>query len=103
MDENFILNAFRKMGLDPLSVKMIRDRNTGGPAGYCFVNFRTRQEAYNAVSHLDGKPMPETDPAFNFRLKWALGPRDERKGHSVQAFKGLVMYGRPIRFPNKQF
>ena len=37
MSENFILAAFRKMGEDPLTIKLMRNKYTGEAAGYCFV------------------------------------------------------------------
>jgi len=37
MDENFIRGAFTQMGEIISGVKMMKNKFTGEPAGYCFV------------------------------------------------------------------
>jgi RNA recognition motif. (a.k.a. RRM, RBD, or RNP domain) len=68
MSENFIMAAFRKMGEDPISVKLMRNKFTGEPAGYCFVSFGTDDQAVDAMHKLNGKPIPGTNPVIRFRL-----------------------------------
>ncbi|CAG9863772.1 unnamed protein product [Phyllotreta striolata] len=68
MTETFILTAFRKMGENPLSVKIMRNKFTGEPAGYCFVHFQNDEEAIDAMHKLNGKPIPNTAPTVRFRL-----------------------------------
>jgi len=68
MTESFILNAFRKMGETPLSVKVMRNKFTGEPAGYCFVHFANDDEAIDAMHKLNSKPIPGTNPVVRFRL-----------------------------------
>ncbi|KAF7277836.1 hypothetical protein GWI33_009094 [Rhynchophorus ferrugineus] len=68
MTETFILNAFRKMGENPLSVKVMRNKFTGEPAGYCFVHFANDDEAIDAMHKLNSKPIPGTNPIVRFRL-----------------------------------
>lgn len=68
MTESFILNAFRKMGENPLSVKVMRNKFTGEPAGYCFVHFANDDEAIAAMHKLNSKPIPGTNPVVRFRL-----------------------------------
>ncbi|XP_050312374.1 tRNA selenocysteine 1-associated protein 1 isoform X2 [Anthonomus grandis grandis] len=68
MTESFILSAFRKMGEMPLSVKIMRNKFTGEPAGYCFVHFANDEEAINAMHKLNSKPIPGTNPVVRFRL-----------------------------------
>lgn len=68
MTETFILSAFRKMGENPLSVKVMRNKFTGEAAGYCFVHFATDEEAIDAMHKLNGKPIPGTTPLVRFRL-----------------------------------
>lgn len=41
MTENFVIAAFHTMGEDPQTVRLMRNKYTGEPAGYCFVNFAT--------------------------------------------------------------
>lgn len=68
MTETFILTAFRKMGENPLSCKVMRNKFTGEPAGYCFVHFANDEEAIDAMHKLNGKPIPGTTPVVRFRL-----------------------------------
>ncbi|XP_030764693.1 tRNA selenocysteine 1-associated protein 1 isoform X1 [Sitophilus oryzae] len=68
MTETFILNAFRKMGETPLNVKVMRNKFTGEPAGYCFVHFANDDEAIDAMHKLNSKPIPGTTPPVRFRL-----------------------------------
>jgi RNA recognition motif-containing protein len=49
MTESFILAAFRKMGEDPMTVKLMKNKFTGEAAGYCFVSFVTDESAVNAM------------------------------------------------------
>jgi len=49
MTENFIIAAFRKMGEDPTTVRLMRNKYTGEPAGYCFVNFISDDHALDAM------------------------------------------------------
>lgn len=71
MTEAFILAAFRKMGEDPSTVKLMRNKYTGDPAGYCFVSFKTDDAAIDAMHKLNGKPIPGTNPLVRFRLNSA--------------------------------
>ncbi|CAH1365433.1 hypothetical protein MTP99_001696 [Tenebrio molitor] len=68
MTETFIISAFRKMGENPLNVKVMRNKFTGEAAGYCFVHFATDEEAIDAMHKLNGKPIPGTSPVVRFRL-----------------------------------
>lgn len=71
MTENFILSAFRTMGEEPETVKLMRNKYTGEPAGYCFVNFSSDDRAIDAMHKLNGKPIPGTNPIVRFRLNSA--------------------------------
>lgn len=68
MTESFIMNSFRKMGENPQTVKVMRNKFTGEPAGYCFVHFTNDEEAIDAMHKLNGKPIPGTNPVIRFRL-----------------------------------
>ncbi|CAH1164634.1 unnamed protein product [Phaedon cochleariae] len=68
MTETFILTAFRKMGEAPMSVKVMRNKFTGEPAGYAFVHFANDEEAIDAMHKLNSKPIPNTNPMVRFRL-----------------------------------
>lgn len=62
MTESFIMNAFHKMGEQPQTVKVMRNRYTGEPAGYCFVHFPTDEMALDAMHKLNGKVIPGSNP-----------------------------------------
>ncbi|KAH8298378.1 hypothetical protein KR018_012179 [Drosophila ironensis] len=83
MTENFIIAAFRKMGEDPTTVRLMRNKYTGEPAGYCFVNFISDDHALDAMHKLNGKPIPGTNPIIRFRLNSASNsyklPGNERE------------------------
>jgi len=83
MTENFIIAAFRKMGADPTTVRLMRNKYTGEPAGYCFVNFISDDHALDAMHKLNGKPIPGTNPIVRFRLNSASNsyklPGNERE------------------------
>lgn len=45
------------MGEQPQTVRLMRNKYTGEPAGYCFVNFLSDEQAVDAMHKLNGKPM----------------------------------------------
>lgn len=71
MNENFILAAFSKMGESPRAVRLMHNKYSGAPAGYCFVNFASDEQAIDAMHKLNGKPIPGTNPIVRFRLNSA--------------------------------
>ncbi|XP_063220862.1 tRNA selenocysteine 1-associated protein 1 isoform X2 [Bacillus rossius redtenbacheri] len=71
MTESFIMSAFQRMGEAPQNVKVMRNKFTGEPAGYCFVHFVTDEAALNAMHKLSGKIIPNTNPAIRFKLNHA--------------------------------
>ncbi|XP_014278951.1 tRNA selenocysteine 1-associated protein 1 [Halyomorpha halys] len=71
MTESFILASFQRMGEKPLNVKVMRNKFTGEPAGYCFVHFENDDEAIDAMHKLNGKVIPNTTPPVRFRLNTA--------------------------------
>uniref|UniRef100_A0A0A9WVD5 tRNA selenocysteine-associated protein 1 n=1 Tax=Lygus hesperus TaxID=30085 RepID=A0A0A9WVD5_LYGHE len=71
MTESFILASFQRMGEKPLNVKVMRNKFSGEPAGYCFVHFENDDEAIDAMHKLNGKVIPNTNPAVRFRLNTA--------------------------------
>ncbi|XP_055385231.1 tRNA selenocysteine 1-associated protein 1 [Condylostylus longicornis] len=83
MTENFIIAAFRKMGEEPQNVRLMRNKYTGEPSGYCFVNFSSDDKAIDAMHKLNGKPIPGTNPIVRFRLNSASNsyklPGNERE------------------------
>lgn len=67
MDKDFIINAFKKMGEHPISVKLMRDKYTN-EIGYAFVNF---YDPTSVIQKLDGLFIPDTYPVSH-RLKFIL-------------------------------
>lgn len=68
MTESFIMNAFHKMGEQPQTVKVMRNRYTGEPAGYCFVHFPTDEMALDAMHKLNGKVIPGSNPVRIYKV-----------------------------------
>lgn len=68
MTESFIMNAFHKMGEQPQTVKVMRNRYTGEPAGYCFVHFPTDEMALDAMHKLNGKVIPGSNPVRIYKI-----------------------------------
>lgn len=72
MDESFIIAAFQRMGENPVTVKLMKNKYSGDAAGYCFVSFDTDDIAINAMHKLNGKPIPGTNPVIRFKLNSAM-------------------------------
>jgi len=69
MDEDFILKAMQSMGeTNILSIKVIKNKFTGGAAGYGFINFISDQVALTCMHKLNGKMIPGTQPPVRFKL-----------------------------------
>ncbi|KAG8237600.1 hypothetical protein J437_LFUL012399 [Ladona fulva] len=71
MNETFVKTAFQKLGEEPQSVKIMRNKFSGEPAGYCFVHFITDEAALNAMHKLNGKIIPNSNPPIRFKLNHA--------------------------------
>lgn len=63
MDEEFIMRALRMMGEESvISVKVIKNKFTGEPASYGFINFDSDPAALMAMHKLNGKIIPTSQP-----------------------------------------
>jgi len=60
MTEVFIMNSFRASGEEPTRVKIMKDKNTGDAAGYCFVHFDSEETARTVLHKLNGKVTVES-------------------------------------------
>ena len=87
MDEDFIQKALHMMGeVNILSIKVctsffnisiivyfmcqvIKNKFTGGAAGYGFINFISDQVALTCMHKLNGKIMPNTNPPIRYFVK----------------------------------
>ncbi|EEC05052.1 tRNA selenocysteine associated protein, putative, partial [Ixodes scapularis] len=58
MDEYFVQQAFTMMGENPVHVKIIRNRITGMPRGYGFLDFGDEEAAQRALLRCNGRPIP---------------------------------------------
>ncbi|KAI4308020.1 hypothetical protein L6164_031139 [Bauhinia variegata] len=77
MDENYLMSCFAHTG-QINSAKVIRNKQTGTPEGYGFIEFVTRAAAETILQTYNGTLMPNSDQ--NFRLNWAtLGPGEKRQ------------------------
>lgn len=70
MDENYLRQLWFSLG-HQVSVKVVRSKTTGVPAGYCFLDFATPQAAQYAMEHFNGQIIPSTNSYF--RLNWSSG------------------------------
>ncbi|KAK3611738.1 hypothetical protein CHS0354_037319 [Potamilus streckersoni] len=68
MDEFFIMQAFDQMGEPANQVKLIKNKLTGLPAGYCFVDFADAESSHRAMLRLNGKIIPNSQPPKRFKL-----------------------------------
>lgn len=68
MDDFFLLQAFEEMGEPAVQVKLIHNKFSGLPAGYCFVDFATIDAAHKAMLRLNGKIIPNSQPPHRFKL-----------------------------------
>uniref|UniRef100_A0A2R5L9N7 tRNA selenocysteine-associated protein 1 n=1 Tax=Ornithodoros turicata TaxID=34597 RepID=A0A2R5L9N7_9ACAR len=73
MDEHFVQQAFSMMGEAPVNVKIIRNRMTGAPRGYGFLEFGDEQTAQRALLRCNGKLIPNAMQPKTFRLNHANG------------------------------
>lgn len=63
MDEPFLQSALEKIGeRNVLSIKVMRNKFSGEPASYGFVNFDNDHQALMAMHKLNGKVIPNTNP-----------------------------------------
>uniref|UniRef100_A0A2I3H5H3 tRNA selenocysteine 1-associated protein 1 n=1 Tax=Nomascus leucogenys TaxID=61853 RepID=A0A2I3H5H3_NOMLE len=88
MDENFISRAFATMGETVMSVKIIRNRLTGIPAGYCFVEFADLATAEKCLHKINGKPLPGATPAKRFKLNYATYGKQPDNSPEYSLFVG---------------
>ena len=69
MNEDFILQSFNYYNIQPKNVKLIHDRNTRDLKNFCFIYFRSIEEANKCILFLNGKSIPGTK--IKFKLNWA--------------------------------
>lgn len=85
MDENYLHSCFCHAG-ELISIKVIRNKQTGQSEGYGFVEFYSHAIAEKVLQTLNGQQMPNSEHPF--RLNWAsfsMGDRrsDVASGYSI--------------------
>ncbi|PKA50009.1 Polyadenylate-binding protein RBP47 [Apostasia shenzhenica] len=76
MDENYLHRCFGHTG-EVISIKVIRNKQTGKPEGYGFVEFLTHAAAEKVIQTFANISMPNTDQPF--RLNWATFSTGDRR------------------------
>ena len=69
MNETLIINSFKYFNIFPINVKLIKDKKKNLNKTYCFVIFKNREDANNALMNLNGNKLPSTNICF--KLNWA--------------------------------
>ncbi|KAL5711009.1 Polyadenylate-binding protein rbp47b' [Ranunculus cassubicifolius] len=88
IDENYLNTCFAHTN-EVLSIKIIRNKITGQPEGYGFVEFTTHAAAERILQTYNGTLMPGTE--LPFRLNWAsfgIGERRPEAGPEHSIFVG---------------
>ncbi|CAL9131365.1 unnamed protein product [Musa textilis] len=88
VDESYLHNCFAHTG-EVVSVKIIRNKITGLPEGYGFIEFVSHPAAERILQTYNGAQMPGTEQTF--RLNWAsfgIGERRPDAGPDHSIFVG---------------
>jgi len=97
MDESFISSLFSGVG-SSVTVKVVRDKNTGMPAGYAFIDFPSHETAERVLHAYHSLPIPNTNKKF--KLNWAqLGNREQ----SVSQTYDQQISEAPVGYDNSIF
>ncbi|KAM4538801.1 tRNA selenocysteine 1-associated protein 1-like [Odontesthes bonariensis] len=84
MDEKFITRSFSTMGEQVVSVRIIRNKMTGGALGYCFVEMTDEATAERCLRKINGKALPGANPPTRFKLNRAtFGKQDTGQMYSL--------------------
>ncbi|XP_057856481.1 polyadenylate-binding protein RBP47B' isoform X1 [Cryptomeria japonica] len=88
VDENYMHGCFAHTG-EVVSIKIIRNKLTGQPEGYGFVEFVSHAAAERILQTYNGTQMPNTEQVF--RMNWAsfgIGERRPEVGPEHSIFVG---------------
>ncbi|XP_074330508.1 polyadenylate-binding protein RBP47-like isoform X2 [Apium graveolens] len=88
MDEAYLQSCFAASG-EPISVKLIRNKQTGQSEKFGFIEFLSHAAAEKILQSYNGTLMPNTDQAF--RLNWSTFSSGERRqdgGSDLSIFVG---------------
>ncbi|XP_076904596.1 polyadenylate-binding protein RBP47C'-like [Bidens hawaiensis] len=79
MDEDYLRSCFASTG-EVASIKVIRNKHTGFPEGYGFVEFNSHSAAEKVLQTYGSVIMPNTDQPF--RLNWATFSTGDRQSNN---------------------
>jgi RNA recognition motif-containing protein len=82
MDEEFISSLFSGIGVG-VTVRVVRDRNTGLPGGYCFITFPSHEIAERVLHAYNGLQIANMNKRFN--LNWARYVKLKQPGSAIPA------------------
>ncbi|WVZ59696.1 hypothetical protein U9M48_009806 [Paspalum notatum var. saurae] len=77
MDENYLYTCFSQAG-EVVSVKIIRNKQTGQPEGYGFIEFGNHTLAEQVLQNYNGQMMPNGNQPF--KLNWATSGAGDKRG-----------------------
>ncbi|KAK1266272.1 Polyadenylate-binding protein RBP47B' [Acorus gramineus] len=89
VDETYLSSCFSHTGEVVISIKIIRNKITGQPEGYGFIEFTSHAAAERILQTYNGTQMPGTEQTF--RLNWAsfgIGERRPDAGPEHSIFVG---------------
>ena len=69
MNDEIIMKSFKELGINPKSVKTIKDKKLNLIKNFCFINFENMNEASKALNSLNGKKFPKSNVII--KLNWA--------------------------------
>ncbi|PKA56115.1 Polyadenylate-binding protein RBP47 [Apostasia shenzhenica] len=87
MDENYLHKCFRHTG-EVVSIKVIRNKQTGKSEGYGFVEFYTHAAADKVIQTFNGHIMPSSEQPF--RLNWASFSTGDRRSDMASGYSIFV-------------
>ena len=74
MDESFLQSALEQIGQsNVVSIKVMRNKFSGEPASYGFVNFDNDHHALMAMHKLNGKVIPNSNPVHKSHSRVWVG------------------------------
>ncbi|KAL1465392.1 hypothetical protein WDU94_004970 [Cyamophila willieti] len=80
MTDFFLANAFMKMGVTPLSVKVVKKFGaTPNETTHGFVNFKSEKETFEAYNKCKNQIIPNSDPPKRFRLNYTREESDRNR------------------------
>lgn len=88
MDDKFVIRAFGTMGEQVVSVRIIRNKMTGGALGYCFVELADEATAERCLRKINGKALPGATPPRRFKLNRATFGKQGDSGPVYSLFVG---------------